>query len=171
MSTALHTHADWNMAGNSPTLATLMAGERVRTCRLSTSRTWPMPVPVPCPGSPHQGIPAVKLRLDNPQSPPHSMPPIDPPIFGRPAAPAEDAAPTAPVTATEVVLERRLAELLAAVVKKADVSVDANFFQDLGADSLVMARFCARVRKQPDLPAVSIKDIYQNPSISALAAA
>ena len=34
-----------------------------------------------------------------------------------------------------------------------------------------MAQFCARVRKQPDLPAVSIKDIYQNPTISALAAA
>ncbi|WP_145379426.1 phosphopantetheine-binding protein, partial [Staphylococcus epidermidis] len=46
-----------------------------------------------------------------------------------------------------------------------------DFFQDLGADSLVMAQFCARVRKQPDLPAVSIKDIYQNPTISALAAA
>ena len=43
------------------------------------------------------------------------------------------------------------------------VSVDSNFFDDLGADSMVMARFCARVRKRPDLPAVSIKDIYQHP--------
>jgi acyl carrier protein len=68
-------------------------------------------------------------------------------------------------------LERRLADLLASVVKKDDVPVDANFFYELGADSLVMAQFCARVRKQPDLPAVSIKDIYQNPTISALAAA
>ena len=68
-------------------------------------------------------------------------------------------------------MERRLADLLASVVKKDDVPVDANFFYDLGADSLVMAQFCARVRKQPDLPAVSIKDIYQNPTISALAAA
>ena len=70
-----------------------------------------------------------------------------------------------------MVLERRLADLLASVVKKDDVPVDANFFYELGADSLVMAQFCARVRKQPDLPAVSIKDIYQNPTISALAAA
>ena len=68
-------------------------------------------------------------------------------------------------------MERRLADLLASVVKKDDVPVDANFFYDLGADSLVMAQFCARVRKQPDLPAVSIKDIYQHPTISALAAA
>ena len=37
------------------------------------------------------------------------------------------------------------------------VSVDSNFFDDLGADSMVMARFCARVRKRPDLPAVSIR--------------
>nr|WP_245356795.1 Pls/PosA family non-ribosomal peptide synthetase [Paeniglutamicibacter kerguelensis] len=64
-----------------------------------------------------------------------------------------------------------MADLLASVVKKDDVPVDANFFYELGADSLVMAQFCARVRKQPDLPAVSIKDIYQHPSIAALAAA
>ena len=51
------------------------------------------------------------------------------------------------------------------------VSVDSNFFDDLGADSMVMARFCARVRKRPDLPAVSIKDIYQHPTIRILAAA
>jgi non-ribosomal peptide synthetase-like protein len=76
-----------------------------------------------------------------------------------------------PATAAAVVLERRLAELLATVVEKDSVPVDANFFYELGADSLVMAKFCARVRKQPDLPAVSIKDIYQNPTITALAAA
>ena len=51
------------------------------------------------------------------------------------------------------------------------VSVDSNFFDDLGADSMVMARFCARVRKRPDLPAVSIKDIYQHPTIKSLATA
>jgi non-ribosomal peptide synthetase-like protein len=36
---------------------------------------------------------------------------------------------------------------------------------------MVMARFCARVRKLPDLPAVSIKDIYQHPTIKSLATA
>ena len=50
-------------------------------------------------------------------------------------------------------------------------SVDSHFFDDLGADSMVMAQFCARVRKRPDLPSVSIKDIYQHPTISSLAAA
>ena len=51
------------------------------------------------------------------------------------------------------------------------VSVDSNFFDDLGADSMVMARFCARVRKRPELPAVSIKDIYQHRTIKSLATA
>ena len=46
-----------------------------------------------------------------------------------------------------------------------------HFFDDLGADSMVMARFCARVRKRPDLPSVSIKDIYRHPTISGLAGA
>ncbi|WP_223915924.1 Pls/PosA family non-ribosomal peptide synthetase [Arthrobacter sp. NicSoilC12] len=87
------------------------------------------------------------------------------------AAPAGNGSPAAPAKGTAVALERRLADLLASVVKKDDVPVDANFFYDLGADSLLMAQFCARVRKQPDLPTVSIKDIYQNPTISALAAA
>ncbi len=34
------------------------------------------------------------------------------------------------------------------------VPVDAHFFDDLGADSMLMARFCARLRKRDDLPAV-----------------
>ena len=36
------------------------------------------------------------------------------------------------------------------------VPADSHFFDDLGADSLVMAHFCARVRKRADLPSVSI---------------
>ena len=51
------------------------------------------------------------------------------------------------------------------------VSVDDNFFDDLGADSMLMARFCARVRKRPDLPSVSMQDVYQHPTIRSLAAA
>ncbi|GAA3048326.1 hypothetical protein GCM10010464_10740 [Pseudonocardia yunnanensis] len=51
------------------------------------------------------------------------------------------------------------------------VSPDSHFFDDLGVDSLVMARFCARLRKRPDLPTVSMKDVYRYPTISSLAAA
>ncbi|MFI8305091.1 Pls/PosA family non-ribosomal peptide synthetase [Streptomyces sp. NPDC085927] len=67
--------------------------------------------------------------------------------------------------------ERNLAEVLAGVVRVEHVSVDSNFFDDLGANSLVMAQFCARVRKRADLPSVSIKDIYRHRTIRSLAAA
>jgi non-ribosomal peptide synthetase-like protein len=75
-------------------------------------------------------------------------------------------ADTAPIP-----VERVLADVLADVVHVERVSVDSNFFDDLGADSMVMAQFCARVRKRPDLPSVSIKDIYQHPTIASLATA
>lgn len=65
----------------------------------------------------------------------------------------------------------RLAEVLAAVTGVERVPVDSHFFDDLGANSLVMAQFCARVRKAPDLPSVSIKDVYRNPTIRGLATA
>ncbi|MCP5026236.1 MAG: AMP-binding protein, partial [Actinomycetia bacterium] len=46
-----------------------------------------------------------------------------------------------------------------------------HFFDDLEADSLVMAHFCARVKKRSGLPPVSIKEVYRNPTIELLAAA
>src|SRR5437773_8867586 len=67
--------------------------------------------------------------------------------------------------------ERTLAEVLADVLRADRLSVDNHFFEELGADSLVMARFCARVRKRGDLPSVSMKDIYRHPTIRSLAAA
>ena len=67
--------------------------------------------------------------------------------------------------------ERILAEVLAGVMGVERISVESHFFDDLGADSLVMAHFCARVRKREDLPSVSMKDIYEHPTISSLVAA
>ena len=64
--------------------------------------------------------------------------------------------------------EKALAEVLAEVLGVEQVPVDGNFFDDLGADSMVMARFCARVRKRPDLRPVSMKDVYQHPSVRSL---
>ena len=71
----------------------------------------------------------------------------------------------APATGTEQIL----AEVLADVVDVDQVSVDSHFFDDLGANSLVMAHFCARVRKRDDLPSISMKDIYRSPTIKSLA--
>ncbi|MEU1271463.1 Pls/PosA family non-ribosomal peptide synthetase [Streptomyces sp. NPDC005799] len=71
----------------------------------------------------------------------------------------------------ETVTENVLAEVLAGVVRREHIPVDSHFFDDLGANSLVMAHFCARVRKRPDLPSVSMKDVYGHPTIRRLAAA
>src|ERR1051326_8873047 len=68
-------------------------------------------------------------------------------------------------------VESIFAELLAGVLKLDPVSVDSHFFDDLGADSLVMAHFCARVRKRGNLPSLSMKDVYRHPTIRSLAAA
>jgi non-ribosomal peptide synthetase-like protein len=64
-----------------------------------------------------------------------------------------------------------LAALLAEVLGRDDVAVHSHFFDDLGADSLTMARFCARVRKQDGLPAISMKEIYRHPTIAELSSA
>jgi non-ribosomal peptide synthetase-like protein len=64
-----------------------------------------------------------------------------------------------------------LAEVLADVVHVEQVAADSHFFDDLGANSLVMAHFCARVRKRADVPPVSMKDIYRHPTIRSLATA
>jgi len=68
-------------------------------------------------------------------------------------------------------IERLLAEVLADIMRVEQVSVEGHFFDDLGADSMVMARFCARVRKREDLPSVSMKSVYQHPTIGSLATA
>ena len=72
-----------------------------------------------------------------------------------------------PETSSEGVL----AEMLAGVMKIEQVPFDSHFFDDLGADSLVMAKFCARVRKRDGMPVMSMQDIYAHPSIRRLAQA
>src|SRR3989449_4781560 len=74
---------------------------------------------------------------------------------------------SAATTGTESIF----AEVLADVLRVDRVSVDSHFFDELGADSLVMAKFCARVRKRGNLPSVSMQDIYRHPTIRSLAAA
>ena len=76
-----------------------------------------------------------------------------------------------PDTAATIGVESILAEVLAGVLRVDRVSVHSHFFDELGADSLVMAHFCARVRKRGDLPSVSMKDVYAHPTIRSLAAA
>ncbi|MEU8266305.1 Pls/PosA family non-ribosomal peptide synthetase [Sphaerisporangium sp. NPDC049002] len=73
----------------------------------------------------------------------------------------------APATPAESVLAGTLAE----VVGLEQVSADSHFFDELGANSLLMARFCARVRERTDLAPVSMKDVYLHSTVRSLAAA
>jgi non-ribosomal peptide synthetase-like protein len=110
-----------------------------------------------------------------PELPSVSMPDIykHPTIRSLTAALAGDVPTTDPVdnqmTITDC--ERLFADVLTDVMGDGQVSVDSHFFDDLGADSMLMARFCARVRKRPDLPSVSMPDIYKHPTIRSLAGA
>ncbi|MDD7966161.1 Pls/PosA family non-ribosomal peptide synthetase [Actinomycetospora lemnae] len=69
------------------------------------------------------------------------------------------------------VVEAALADVLREVLERDTVPPGAHFFDDLGADSLLMARFCAKVRKHPQLPSVAMQDVYQHPTLTALATA
>lgn len=71
----------------------------------------------------------------------------------------------APKTDSETILERALADIL----RLERVSVEHHFFEDLGANSLLMARFCARIRQNPGMSNVAMRDIYQHPTIASLA--
>ena len=55
------------------------------------------------------------------------------------------------------------------MLKVERVSVEDHFFNDLGAHSLLMARFCAKLRQYPEMSNVSMRDIYQNPTVAKLA--
>ena len=79
------------------------------------------------------------------------------------ASPAAAAtmSPRAPET------EEILAAALAKVLKIERVSIDDNFFTDLGAHSLLMARFCSDIRQTASMPDVSMRDIYLHPTIEA----
>ncbi|MEU9444436.1 Pls/PosA family non-ribosomal peptide synthetase [Streptomyces sp. NPDC048304] len=77
----------------------------------------------------------------------------------------------AAAAASRAETETKLAQALAGLLGAENVPVDSHFFTDLGANSLVMAQFCARIRKRADLPSPSMRDIYRHPTIQSLAAA
>ncbi len=66
--------------------------------------------------------------------------------------------------------ERLIAGALAEVLKLGGVSIDDHFFNDLGANSLLMARFCAKVRQGCHNASLSMQDIYLHPTVARLAA-
>jgi len=79
---------------------------------------------------------------------------------------ADEVELVAPRTETEA----RLAGLLAEVLGLPAVSVEADFFTELGADSLTMARYVTELRSTLGVRRLTLKQLYQNPTIAALAA-
>ncbi|GAA2900065.1 hypothetical protein GCM10010472_67880 [Pseudonocardia halophobica] len=113
-------------------------------------------------------VPALLVRLD-------SLPigldgNVDRAGLPTPTAPAARPAPS-PRTAPDAGLAAALAGVLAEVLAVEHVPTDRNVFDDLGADSMVMTRFCARLRTRPDLPSISIKEVYAHPTLAGLAVA
>jgi non-ribosomal peptide synthetase-like protein len=75
-----------------------------------------------------------------------------------------------PAVAAATSTEQILTKALATALGLDTVSVDSHFFDELGANSLIMTQFSAKLRKEHGLPGISIKEMYQNPTIRQLAA-
>jgi non-ribosomal peptide synthetase-like protein len=106
-------------------------------------------------------LPSIPMLPSNKADRNNLPPPRGPrlrPSTGAPAAPRDR-------------VENLLASTLAGVLGTDTVSVDAHFFDELGADSLLLAQFCARLRDNPELPVVSMRDVYLHASVRDLAAA
>ena len=65
--------------------------------------------------------------------------------------------------------QRAIAAVLCEVLHVDDVSIEAHFIDDLGANSLTLATFVTAVRSKLDLH-VSVKQLYQHPTVASLAA-
>ena len=96
--------------------------------------------------------------------------PVVEPVALPPAAPAAPVTPE-PLAAAPSAAALGFAAVLAEVLGVESVPLDTDVFDDLGADSMLMARFCAKVRKRDDLLTVSMRDVYQNRTVARLALA
>lgn len=67
-------------------------------------------------------------------------------------------------------LEKEIAGVLNRTLKLDTVSVTDNFFDDLGANSLLMAQFSAKLRSELGIADFSMREIYIHPSVRELAA-
>jgi non-ribosomal peptide synthetase-like protein len=74
-----------------------------------------------------------------------------------------------PYIAPETPLEREMAIVWSKILGVPDISIDADFFYDLGGHSLFAAQLISQLRKLPALSTLSILDLYKNPTIKQLA--
>ena len=69
----------------------------------------------------------------------------------------------------KTVIEQTIASVWEKNLQLATISVDADFFYDLGGHSLSAAKIVSDLRHQTNMRDISILDIYQNPTIKQLA--
>ena len=111
-------------------------------------------------------VPAYFEQLDRiPMTPSHKADRAHLPAPSGPRALAGETAYVPPESATE----RILADALAGVCRLERVSVTAHFFDDLAADSLLLAKFCSRVRESGELAPLPVKQLYLHPTVRDLA--
>ena len=97
-------------------------------------------------------------RTDSGKIDHRSLPPPSAPEQGE-AASCEPATPT----------ERRVAALVATVVRRPHVGLFDDFFH-IGGHSLTAAQLAARIRIELKVPAFGIRDVFLHPTVAALAA-
>lgn len=66
--------------------------------------------------------------------------------------------------------EEAIARVWSAALGVASVGRDDHFFHDLGGHSLLAAQAVSRLRREPAFASLSVLDLYEHPSIAALAA-
>jgi non-ribosomal peptide synthetase-like protein len=93
-------------------------------------------------------------KVDKKSLPPPSQPP--------PGRVAEDDRPQGP-------LEEKIASSWAELLCVPTVSRDGDFFKDLGGHSLLAAQMVSRLRRMPELAGVSVRDVYDCPTVAKLA--
>ncbi|MER7839122.1 Pls/PosA family non-ribosomal peptide synthetase [Streptomyces sp. NPDC096040] len=66
-------------------------------------------------------------------------------------------------------LQHRLAALWAQVLDYREISLEDDFFCDLGGHSMTAARLISRMRQDPQLQQVAMRDLYDHPTLESLA--
>ena len=79
--------------------------------------------------------------------------------------------PPSPGGAPHDVAEFRIASLWDGLFAPARVSREDHFFLDLGGHSLLALRMVAELRRDPWFAHVTVEDVYEHPTVAALAAA
>jgi non-ribosomal peptide synthetase-like protein len=85
----------------------------------------------------------------------------------RPRAPRRQGPPERLWTPTE----RRLIEVWSTLFRPLRVSLDDDFFLDLGGHSLLVAQMVSELRKDTQFASLAVVDVYNHPTVARLAAA